>query len=208
MEARAASYDLGTLQDRLREDSAQGSSEERGSGFMRCIKRIFCPCCMREPDTIDLLVPGQAPLRLNIRDEPQLSDRSIRELVLQCLPGNAGDSERVEMTNAVIEGILANIVRERTIVGQQASAEESEPEYLRILKANIVPFDEMPDLPAEISRDGLSEECCIAYAKVDDLVVCNGRTYSHKSLAEFYIFSNGLDPRRNPINWQEVYKAG
>ena len=155
-----------------------------------------------------MAVPGQAPLRINLRDEPQLSQRHIDELVSEHLSGNTMDRDRQEITYAVIEGILANIIRERTTAGQQAAAQESEPEYLRILKSNIVPFDELPGLPAGISRDGMSEECCINEKRVDDLVYCNRQTYSHKSLADHYIFSKGEDPMRNPLNWQEVYKVG
>ncbi len=84
MKARAASYDLWTVQGRPREDSVQGSSGERGSGFMRCIKRIFCSCCLREPETLETIdpgVPGQALLRINLREEPQLSQRHIAQLV-------------------------------------------------------------------------------------------------------------------------------
>ncbi|MGI2026253.1 hypothetical protein [Endozoicomonas acroporae] len=206
MEARAASYDLWPAQGRSREDLVQERSEERGSGFMRRIKRIFCSCCVRQPETFDLVVPGQAPLRINPRNEPQLSDRHIAQLVSECMPGNAIDNDRQQMTNAVIEGLVANMIRERADVGQQASAEESKPEFERILASNVVPFNELPKLPAEISREGISKECCIALEELDDLVLCNKQTYSHRILAQYYINSIGQDPLGNPLNWQEVYR--
>ncbi|WP_163369456.1 hypothetical protein [Endozoicomonas acroporae] len=206
MEARAASYDLWPAQDRSREDLVQGRSEERGAGFMRRIKRIFCSCCVRQPEIIDLAVPGQAPLRVDLRNEPQLRYRHIAQLVSECLPDNAMGNDRQQMTDAVIEGLVANMIRERADVGQQASADGSKQEFVRILESNIVPFNELPKLPAEISREEISEECCIDLGKVDDPVLCNKQTYSHQLLAQHYINSIGEDPVGNPLNWQEVYR--
>ncbi|WP_422467652.1 hypothetical protein [Endozoicomonas sp. ALC013] len=173
---------------------------------MRRIKRIFCPCCVRQPEIFDLVVPGQAPLRIDLRNEPQLRDRHIAQLVSECMPGNAMDNDRLQMTNAVIEGLVANMIRERADVGRQASTEESKPEFVGILESNIVPFNEIPELPAEISREGISKECCIDLGEVDDPVLCNKQTYSYQLLAKHYINSLGEDPVGNPLNWQEVYR--
>lgn len=206
MEARAASYDLWPAQGRSREELVQGRSEQRGSGFMRRIKRIFCPCCVRQPEIYDLVVPGRAPLRIDLRNEPQLRNRHIAQLVSECMPENAMDNDRQQMTDAVIEGLMANMIWERAGVGQQASVEESKPEFVRILELNVVPFNEIPELPAEISREGISEECCIHLRKLNDLVLCNKQTYSYQFLANYYISNIGEDPVGNPINWQEVYR--
>ncbi|WBA88152.1 hypothetical protein [Endozoicomonas sp. GU-1] len=173
---------------------------------MRRIKRIFCSCCVRQPERIDLVVPGREPLRINPRNEPQLQNRHIAQLVSGCMSGNPDTDDRQQMTDAVIEGVVANMFLERADVGQQASAEESKPEYVRILESNVVPFNELPKLPAEISREGISKECCITFEELGDLVFCNKQTYSHRILAQHYINSIGHDPVGNTLNWEEVYR--
>ncbi|WP_419833254.1 hypothetical protein [Endozoicomonas atrinae] len=212
VEARAASHVPWTVQDGSREGSLQGDNQGSGSGFLRCIKRAFCPCFVRDPETVELVIPGQGNIHLNLGD-PRLGERYVNQYVSECLPENASYTDRQRMRTTVIHSIVAGMIMEQTPAYQQSSVEATEPdvidsEHLQILKSNIVPFNELPDLPADISRKEISKKCYIAYDEVPDLVFWNGHSISYETLAEHYIHSNGLDPMRMPINWKEVYKVG
>ncbi len=127
------------------------------------------PEFVRDPEIVELVIPGQGNIHLNFGD-PRLGERYINQYVSECLPENASYTDHQRMRTTVIHSIVAGIIMEQTPAYQQPSLGVTEPEPLQILKSNIVSFNEMPELPAEISRDGISKECCILEEEVDDLV--------------------------------------
>ena len=171
MEARAASHVPWTVQDVSHEGSLQGDNQGSGSGFLRCIKRAFCPCFVRDPETVELVIPGGA-ININIRDEPRLSDRYINQMVSACLPEHATGRDRQVMMDTVIEGIVANMVFERLYACQQPLPEVNQAEREAMeRKSKIKPYQELTVL----SLDGKSEidkpdACCISEDEPHDMV--------------------------------------
>lgn len=188
----------------------------RSSWFHRavmCLSNCCCKCRVSRSDTLQLLTSErflQREFRVSALDTGELANRLNDPEIAGVLSIAEGMDrrERSDFQRDVISGVLTNMrrgIESAETINPPDAGEALAQERLRELRANIVPYESMPEIflePLDSPR-----ECCILEDVVEDLVSSNGRCISYKVLEGSYLGSAGLDPYRNAVDWQEVRKV-